>query len=64
MTGRGSEPNSGSINNTSLISSLGYTIYYRGYYRKKNSCTCNDTMEIQTLIPGKCSLILDVSRIA
>jgi hypothetical protein len=54
------------MHNTSLLSSLGYTIYYvhyRGYYRKKNSYTCNDAMEIQTFKPGKCSLTTNASRI-
>jgi hypothetical protein len=36
---------------------------YRGYYRKKNGCTCNDGMETQTLKPGKWSSTLDASRI-
>jgi hypothetical protein len=31
--------------------------------KKKNTCTYNDAMEIQTLKPGKCSLALDASRI-
>jgi hypothetical protein len=54
------------MHNTSLLPSLGYTIYqvhYRGYTGKKNSCTCNHAMEIQTLKPEKCSLTLDASRI-
>jgi hypothetical protein len=30
---------------------------------RKNSCTCNDALEIKTLKPGRFSLTLDASRI-
>jgi hypothetical protein len=39
-----------------------YQDYYRGHYRKKNSHTCNDTMEIQTPRSRCCSLTLSGSK--
>jgi hypothetical protein len=39
-----------------------YQDYYRVHYRKKNSCTCNDTMKIQTLTSRWCFLTLGGSE--
>jgi hypothetical protein len=46
---RGNGPNPRSMLNIALPGSSGAAVYqdcYKGRYRKKNDCTCNDAMKI------------------
>jgi hypothetical protein len=52
---RGDDSCLGSMFNSALLGSLGIIVnqdHYEGHYRKKNSCPCNDAVEIQTSESG------------